>query len=312
MAFLTFESCSECNCPEPSGSLISQYELDKTIVQINTVNVATGFETVFSKTITDSTQRAHFSQAFVDSALFYNDKSGYFFIETLNDAWVIAHISHDLIGTSRINIQDETGKYFIREMVEKVRYSGSGFVGYYKKNYATNVTERKLSFVTSIPAAQWFIGTGVYGNPGSDYYDAVEAQKIILKEVTLTLAHGFAGIFDKIYTTENDRILFCRDFIDHIHFFDNGSGYFFISDFNGINIAHGADTTNQGQNHYDLQDIHGAYFIRDMIDIAKNSGSGYYKYYWINPVTEKEGEKIVFVNRIPNTDYFIASGFYMD
>ncbi len=305
------ESCTKNNCQEPTLP-VTQYALNKSIVEINTTNVSTGFETVFSKTISDSTSRAQFSQAFVDAARFYDDNSGYFFIETLPDAWVVAHINHDLIGTSRINIQDENGKYFIQQMVETVQYTGFGFVEYYRKNPSTDISERKLSFVTSIPSANWFIGTGFYGDPEKNYYSEEDANKIIIKEATLTMAKGIAGIFNTIYPETNDRIAFCRDFIDHIRFFDNGSGYFFINDLDGINIAHGANPARQGKNDSDIQDTHGAYIIRDMIKIVNSSGAGYYQYYWNDPASGKEKLKETYVIRIPDTDYFIGAGFYLD
>jgi len=312
----TFYSCERDEIIEPEDTtpkyMFSQYQLDKAIVETNTTNVATGFETVFSELISDSTNRARFSQKFVDAARFYNDNSGYFFVETLEDAWVVATINHDHIGTSRINIQDINGKYFIQEIVETVRYKGSGFVEYYRENPSTGSIDRKLSFVTLIPSANWFIGTGFYGDPPEKLHEPFDAQKEILLQVTSTMAKGISGILDSIYTDENDRIEFCRTMVDHIRFFDNGSGYFFITDFNGINIAHGIDASLQGQNNYDLQDNQGVYIIRDMINITKNSGSGYYQYYWNNPSTGIEQKKVIYVIRIPNTDYFIGSGFYIN
>ncbi len=302
----------DCDCPGPTSPLMTQYDLDKTIVEVNTTNASTGFETVFTKTISDSTNRAHFSQAFVNAARFYSDESGYFFIETLNDAWVVAHINPDLIGTSRINVQDENGKYFIQEIVETVKYAGYGYIEYYRKNPSTLIIERKLSFVTSIQSAEWFIGTGFYGGPSNTNYTDIEAQEIVLKEVTSTMAKGIAGIFENIYSEENDRIEFCRDFIDHIRFFDDGSGYFFIFDLAGINIAHGADPDLQGENLIDLQDTQGAYIIKDMIDIVNSSGSGYYEYFWVNPANGNNEMKISYVIQIPDTEYFIGAGFYVN
>lgn len=310
--FLLTQSCNkQCDCPEPQPDMISQYNLDKSIVEVNTTNVSTGLETFFSDIITDSSQRANFSQIFVDAARFYDDKSGYFFIETLNDAWVVAHINHDLIGTSRIEIQDENGKLFIKEMVETVKYSGYGFVEYYRKNPSTNLDERKMSFVTSIKSADWFIGTGFYGGTSNTYYEYTEAQKLVLKETSRTMANAFSGIFDNLFFNETERVSFCRNFMDHIRFFDDGSGYFFINDLNGINIAHGASPVLQGQNVNDLQDTKGAYIIKDMAEIVINSGSGFYEYYWNNPATGKEEQKISYVIKIPGSQYYIGAGFYV-
>ncbi len=309
---LTISCCDDCECPHPGGEYVSQYIVDKTIVEVNTTNVATGIESVFSQTIIDSTERAVFCQTFVDAARFYNDESGYFFIETLDDAWVVAHINHDIIGTSRIDVVDEYGNYFIRDMVETVAYSGFGYVEYYRKNPATGNIDRKLSFVTSIPSAQWFIGTGFYGDPVEYYYSYYDANRIVLTQATKTMAKGIGGIIENIYPDTDESINFCRSFIDHIRFFDNSSGYFFINDLDGICIAHATHPEFEGQDQIDLQDTHGSYIIRDMIDIINNNGSGYYSYYWNNPATGEDELKTTFVIGIPGTNYFTGAGFYID
>jgi signal transduction histidine kinase len=306
-------SCTEnCDCPTPTEGMVTQGDLDKMIVRVNTTNVSTGLESVFKEMVTDSTDRAHMCQVFVDAARFYEDGSGYFFIETLHDAWVVAHINHDIIGTSRIDVKDEYGNYFIREMVEAVSYSGSGFVEYYRKNPTTEAIELKLSFVTSIPSANWFIGTGFYGDPPEVYYDYTDAQQKILLETVNTLSKGIGAIIEQVYSTEEEDIAFCRAFIDHIRFFDNRSGYFFISDLDGVTLAHGANKELEGLNQIDLQDTKGAYIIQDMIDIVETEGSGFYTYFWNNPATGSEDQKTTFVTRIPNTDYMICAGYYMD
>lgn len=301
----------DCDCPEPISPLITQYQLDKKIVEINTTNVSTGLESVFKQELTDSTNRAHFCQTFVDYARFYNDKSGYFFIETLEDAWVVAHINHDLIGTSLIDIQDENGTYFIEEMVRTVAYSGYGFVEYYRKNPSTEVIEKKMSFVTSLPSAQWFIGAGFYGDPPDYYYDYYEANGLIVLEATRTMAEGIGGILKEIYTENTFGIEFCQTFVDHIRFFDDGSGYFFIVDLDGMCIAQGARPEDEGTNIKDLQDTQGTYFIQEMISVVNESGSGVVEYFWNNPVTGENAIKSTFVMRIPDTDYFIGAGYYI-
>lgn len=302
----------DCDCPEPADPLITQYTLNKMIVETNTTNVSTGLETLFMNTVTDSVSRAIICQTFVDYGLFYEDKSGYFFIETLDNAWVIAHVNHDLIGTSRIDIQDENGKYFIQEMVQTVAYSGYGYIEYHRKNPATNLVERKMSFVTSIPSAQWFIGTGFYGDPTEYYYEYNEANSLVVKEASITMAEGIGGILKEIYTNTDEGIEFCRTFVDHIRFFDDGSGYFFIVNLDGICIAQGAIPEDEGTDISNLQDAHGTYFIKNMINLVNEKGSGTVDYYWNNPATGQQEVKSTYVMLIPETNYFIGSGFYMN
>jgi signal transduction histidine kinase len=124
------------------------------------------------------------------------------------------------------------------------------------------------------------------------------------------MAGGLGGLF----TYLDDSLLsisYCRGFIDHIRFFDNQSGYFFVYDFNAVNIAHGTQKDLQGKNLWDYQDSRGNYVLRDMINIVKTDGSGFYDYYWDNPLSGKEEAKKAYVTKIPGCDYFIGSGVYI-
>lgn len=311
IGLIVFPSCTKETIVN-NNDLVTQYELDKTIVQTNTTNVATGINEIFNTMIYDSTERAHFCQAFVNSALFFDDESGYFFIETLDDAWVVAHVNPDLIGTSRIDVQDIYGKYFIQELVNTVKYIGYGFVEYYRINPANGTTDRKLSFVTGIPSADFFIGTGFYGDPPEKYYEKLESSKIITETMLISMAKGIGGIFENYYSDSLQRVEFCRNFIRHIRFYDDQSGYFFIYDLNGYNVAHAAQPDLEGQFLYDYQDSHGNYVIRDLIQIANNNNSGFYEYYWNNPSSGIEEKKQSFVIKIPGVDYFIGSGVYLE
>ena len=309
---LSTTSCKKNDCEEPNYNVVSQYELDKAIVQISATNIATGLETLFVDEITDSVERAHLTQAFVMPVRFFDDQSGCFFVETFG-TWVVAHpVKPELIGTYRMEVQDPFGKYYVKDIVSTVTYTGYGFVEYYYENPATGQLSRKLSFVKSIPSAEWFIGAGFYGDPENVYYEKTDSKKLIVEEATQIMATGIGGVFAEIYSDSLERVGFCRNFIDHIRFFDDQSGYFFIYDFNCINVAHGVQKDIQGENLYNYQDSHGNYVIRDLGYIAANEGSGFYQYYWNNSVSGLEEAKIAYVEKIPGIDYFVGSGFYLN
>ncbi|PKP53351.1 MAG: hypothetical protein CVT92_04895 [Bacteroidetes bacterium HGW-Bacteroidetes-1] len=291
---------------------VSQYTLDKTIVEVNTTNAATGFETLFQSIITDSAQQAILCQSFIQPVRFFDDASGYYFVETYR-AWMVAHATNPgLIGTNRLDIQDVNGKYYVRDMVNTAIYTGNGFIEYYFSNPATSLTERKIGFVKSIPSAQLFIGSGFYGDPLSFYYTPNEAKIKIAEEATRSMALGMGGALSGYYSDTANRVEFCRKMIDFVRFFDDQSGYFFMYDFNCVNLAHGTQKELQGQKLYDYQDSRGNYVIRELVSVAKNvEGSGFYEYWWNNPVTGKEEPKLAFVMKIPGFDYFIGSGIYL-
>jgi len=146
LAFFAFTTLFLTNCkkeeticePEANGA-----EIEMAIVQFNTTNVATGFETVFSGLEYDSTKMAQIAQAFVNPVRYLKDRSGYFFVENWN-GWMLAHpINAEWIGTSRYNIQDPTGKYYVRDMINAKKYSGFGIVEYFITDPLDGVNRKK-------------------------------------------------------------------------------------------------------------------------------------------------------------------------
>jgi signal transduction histidine kinase len=110
---------------------------------------------------------------------------------------------------------------------------------------------------------------------------------------------------------ETQQIETIRAFIDPIRFFDDESGYFYVYNFDCVNIAHAVDKTLPGQNLSDYQDMRGLYVIRELSQAAQD-GSGFVTYYWPHPETQQEQQKVGYVETITGTDYFIGTGYYPD
>jgi cytochrome c len=58
-----------------------------------------------------------------------------------------------------------------------------------------------------------------------------------------------------------------------------------------------------------LKDQDGNYLIREMVKIAKTSGSGWVDYKWPNPITNKIEDKSSYVEKM-GKDYFAGVGVY--
>jgi signal transduction histidine kinase len=84
--------------------------------------------------------------------------------------------------------------------------------------------------------------------------------------------------------------------------------YPFIYDLAGNCVAHGARPALIGKNLIDLKDQDGKYLIREMVAIAKGSGSGWVDYKWPNPLNNKIEDKSSYVERMG--DYFVGVGIY--
>jgi signal transduction histidine kinase len=85
--------------------------------------------------------------------------------------------------------------------------------------------------------------------------------------------------------------------------------YPFILDFKGIWVAHGVRPELIGKNAFDLKDQDGTYYVRKMIDITENGGTGWVDYKWPNPLTHKIEDKSAYVAKL-GENYFVGVGVY--
>ena len=137
----------------------------------------------------------------------------------------------------------------------------------------------------------------------------VECNKDIAKTVVHATALGLGEILKDV-KTEEKRIALIRSFISPIRFYSDKSGYFYVYNFNCVNIAHATQKDLQGKNLYDHKDVKGKYVIRELSAAAKNGG-GFVDFYWVKPGTKGEQKKTGYVEPIPGTDYFIGTGVYL-
>jgi signal transduction histidine kinase len=131
-------------------------------------------------------------------------------------------------------------------------------------------------------------------------------------QIAIAAVHTAAvglGAMVKDITDENERIEMIRTFIDPIRFYEDETGYFYVYNYDCLNIAHAVDKTLPGKNLYDYQDMRGKYVIREL-SAAARTGGGFVTYYWPHPETKKEVKKVGYVEPISGTNYFIGTGYY--
>jgi len=124
-----------------------------------------------------------------------------------------------------------------------------------------------------------------------------EAVAMVKRVVAMFAKDGqeatFKAISDKSVAAFHDRDL-----------------YPFVYDMKGICVAHGARPALIGKNLLDLKDQDGRYLIREMAEIAKGPGAGWFAYKWPNPLTNKIEDKSSYVERLG--DYFVGVGVYQE
>ncbi|PKI14840.1 methyl-accepting chemotaxis protein [Colwellia sp. 12G3] len=91
----------------------------------------------------------------------------------------------------------------------------------------------------------------------------------------------------------------------------SNSGYFFIYDSEGVNIFHGLKPEAEGENQIDATDPNGKKLIVGLLDQAKRGG-GFFSYHYQKPNVSQLVEKMSYATMIPNTNWMIGTGTYLD
>lgn len=138
---------------------------------------------------------------------------------------------------------------------------------------------------------------------------SIECYKEIAKTMVNGTAAGLSAALKDV-KNEKERVELIRSFVAPVRFYPDKSGYFYVYDYNCVNIAHATQKDLQGKNLFDYKDTKGKYVIRELADAAKKGG-GMVEYYWIKPGSKGELKKLGYVEPIPGTNYFIGTGVYL-
>jgi PAS domain S-box-containing protein len=92
--------------------------------------------------------------------------------------------------------------------------------------------------------------------------------------------------------------------------FNNGRGYYFAFNLEGIEELFPDQPEMEGKNLSDLQDADGQYVIRDMIRLAQTRGEDFYTYTWTRPHADGNFSKIAFVKFFKPLNWVIGAGDY--
>ena len=97
--------------------------------------------------------------------------------------------------------------------------------------------------------------------------------------------------------------------------YQNGIGYFFAFDLNGIEQVFADRPELEGRNLLNLRDAKGNYVLQDMIKIVKEKNEGFYTYYWTKPGEKNKQliyKKIAYIKYFKPLKWIIGTGLYFD
>ena len=135
---------------------------------------------------------------------------------------------------------------------------------------------------------------------------AKEAELLNLTNLALSAIRSVydrAGPDDEAAKEEVKRILTDLDY--------GRDGYFFVYDYDGLNVVHPRQNFRPGNNWLDLYDPDGNRVIYDLIQKAKEGG-GLVQYKWEKPSTRKMADKLSFAAGLDKWRWMIGTGVYLD
>ena len=94
--------------------------------------------------------------------------------------------------------------------------------------------------------------------------------------------------------------------------FNNGHGYYFIFNLKGVEQLLPVMREMEGKDMLPVQGGKGEYVVKDMLDITKNDGEGFYEYTWPKPNINGYFPKIAFTKLFEPLNWIIGTGEYLD
>ena len=209
--------------------------------------------------------------------MIYNNGRGYIFIDDKNGVNLLQPLNKDIEGKNLLEYTDAKGYQYMKKIADTVINKTEAYDEYYwYKSKDDKNTYKKLSFFKYFEPLDFAIGTG-------EYFDDFQKQ---IQE----------NLLNKI---------------NNIKFEDNE--YIFIFNTEGTYLSH-FDKNKIGTNGLNLKDVNGKYFIKDMIEFAKNNNEGYFTYLAsLKPNGSIHNtEKISYVKYFKEWDWVIGAGFYLE
>ncbi|MCH9740242.1 MAG: cache domain-containing protein [Epsilonproteobacteria bacterium] len=100
--------------------------------------------------------------------------------------------------------------------------------------------------------------------------------------------------------------------IEHLYGREDGTGYIFIYDYDGVKLSDPIQPQSIGQNLYNFTDANGVTVIKNLIEISKKHDGGYVQYQWLKPTTNEISPKISYAKAFKPWGWMVGTGVYLD
>ena len=115
--------------------------------------------------------------------------------------------------------------------------------------------------------------------------------------------------------TEKDETVLQKQIlhaIEELYGRQDGTGYIFVYDFNGVVLSDPVQRQNIGENLYTMTDTNGVMVIKDLINVSRTQEGGFVEYQWLKPTTGSLSPKISYAKSFEPWGWMVGTGVYLD
>lgn len=234
-------------------------------------------------------------------------KDAYIFVIDNNGVDLVNPAFPNLEGRNILDVKDTNGKELIREMLNQVQASGSGWVDYMWPKPGDSISTQKSAYVSKVKLdGNWImVGCGVYL---ADAPRNITPVKKMSPPELMSLVKEAAVIFEK----QGEKAF--PQFREKGSKWFRDNTYFFVWTMEGIRAFHGPEPEKEGSDLSQSKDIHGRPIGKMIIEAGESkSGEGWIHYMYPEPGNLFPVWKSSFVKRVTfpsGKQYIIGCGIY--
>ncbi len=139
--------------------------------------------------------------------------------------------------------------------------------------------------------------------------ELLDTKKSELKNYMELAYTAIINVYDNPNVAKTHAQKEVYDILKNMEFGEDG--YFFVYDYNGVNIAHSRKPELEGTNLFDFKDENGKLLIQELIAKAKQGG-GYTRYLWDKPSGGKSVKKLGYSIGLDKWQWMVGTGLYID
>jgi len=142
----------------------------------------------------------------------------------------------------------------------------------------------------------------------------IQKQKDTIVFDTLRVLDFISTTYDQNIKLEDEKLLKKQILhaIEQLYGRQDGTGYIFVYDFNGVVLSDPIQRQNIGKNLYDTKDANGVMVIKDLIDVSRQNDGGFVEYQWLKPTSGSLSPKISYAKSFEPWGWMVGTGVYLD